>query len=177
MKKFVVLAVFALMGIMPMLAQNQQQGGGRRHFDPAEFKARMESFIRDRAGLSQAEAESVLPLFFEMKEKQMKMSYAIMNLKRECMMPNNDGKAKYEERITKIMNLEVESAKLGQRYYAKMCKLVDAKKVIGVMMADDAFHREMLMSVGGRGGYGQPGGFGPHRGGNNQRGGFGQPGK
>lgn len=150
MKKFIALIMFSLVSVMPMLAQPQREGG-RPHFNPEEFKNRMESFIREKVGLTQAEGEKLFPLFYEMKGKQMNINRAIAKLKRNPS-GNGAGTTNYSSVVSKIVSLNVELSKVQQTYYNKMCKVVDAKKVFDLMLAEDAFHREMLRKAGPRDG-------------------------
>ncbi len=149
MKKYIVLLVFSVMALMPAMAQ-QPREDAHRQFNPEEFKSRLESYIRERVGLSQAEGDKLLPIYFEMKEKQLGINHAIMRLKRNAA-PQNGCCPNYCEIVTQISNLNVELAKIEQTYYPKMCKVVDAKKVFDLMLAEDAFHREMLRKFGPRG--------------------------
>lgn len=146
MKKCVVMLFLFLIGFAPAMAQGQANNGNnkeRRHFSPEEFQTMMRNYIRDKAGLSQAEADKLFPIYLEMKTKQMELNGKMMGLKRKQLDANADSK-EYCSLITQITNLNVELAKVEQVYYAKMCKVVDAKKVYKVMGAEDAFHREML---------------------------------
>ena len=158
MKKYIACIVLSLMAFVPVLAQ-QPKGDGRRQFNPDEFKARLEAYIRDKVGLSQAEGDKLFPIYFEMKEKQLGINHAIMKLKRTAAPQNGGSCPNYCEIVTQITNLNVELAKIEQTYYPKMCKVVDAKKVFDLMLAEDAFHREMLRMAGPRGG-GSHGGVG-----------------
>ena len=50
----------------------------------------------------------------------------------------------------KIVQTRIESAKLEEGYCKKMCKVVPAQKVYAMMLAEDAFHRELLQAAGQR---------------------------
>ncbi len=139
------------MTALPTMAQ-QPNNRDRRHFNPEEFRTMMRNYIRDKACLTQQEADKLFPIYFEMKTKQMELNGKMMKLKRQAPACNASSK-EYAEIISQITELNVELAKLEQTYYAKMCKVVDAKKVYNVMGAEEAFHREMLWGAtpgGGR---------------------------
>ena len=114
------------------------------HFNVEEFRAKMKAYIAQKADLTPTECEKVFPLFQEMKEKQRELMQKEMKLKRS-EMPETDKES--QERLLKITQLHVNAAKLEEAYYRKMCKAISAKKVYAIMLADDAFHREMLKSV------------------------------
>lgn len=170
MKKYLVLFILSLLVALPSVAQQQGNKNQQRHFNPEEFQTMMRNYIRDKAGLTQAEADKLFPIYLEMKTKQMELNGKMMGLKRK-KLDANAGSAEYSKLLTQITALNVELAKLEQTYYAKMCKVVDAKKVYQVMTAEDNFHREMLMRAGNRNRMpGMPGaGFGPAPGGQQQQ--------
>ena len=68
MKRYVALFVLMLVCLLPVAAQQREEG--RPRFNMEEFQGWMKSFIRERACLTQAEADLVFPVFFEMKQKQ-----------------------------------------------------------------------------------------------------------
>ena len=68
MKRYVALIVLMLACLLPVAAQQREEG--RPRFNMEEFQGWMKSFIRERACLTQAEADLVFPVFFEMKQKQ-----------------------------------------------------------------------------------------------------------
>ena len=142
MKKYIFLFILSLVTAIPMLAQPQNNREGR-HFNPEEFQNMMRNYIRDKASLTQAEADKIFPIYLEMKTKQMELNGKMMGLKRKT--PDaNAGSKEYCDLITQITTLNVQLAKVEQTYYVKMCKVVDAKKVYKVMCAEDEFHRQML---------------------------------
>lgn len=149
MKRYITMMLLLLLALMPVSAQ-QNNGDRRHHFDPQAFKMKQDAFIREKACLSQAEAEKVFPIFHELKEKQWGLNRKVWELKRK--QPCQTDSKECATIVSQITALNVEIAKLEQTYFAKMCKVVDAKKVLSVMQADDAFHREMLRNAGPRGG-------------------------
>lgn len=177
MKRYATILVLALLTCLPTLAQ--QREGGRPQFNPEEFKTQMRNYIREKANLTQQEAEAVFPIYAEMKQKQMEYNGQIRLLK--MPFPPKDGN-QCKEAVEQITVLSVKLAQLEKEYYAKMCKVIDAKKVYNIILAEDAFHREMLQNAnrglhrGGQGGFGQRGGqgFGQRQGGWNGHGHGGQ---
>ena len=120
----------------------QAQDNKRPRFNPEEFKARMETYIAQKAGLSQSESEKVFPIFHEMKAKQRELMYKENKLKRSIGF--NEPEKTYQNALNKILDLHVEAADIEESYYKKMCKAIPAKKVYAIMRADGDFHREML---------------------------------
>lgn len=140
----------AVLMSLPTAAQ-QPREGGRRQFNPQEFVNRLHNFIREKASLSQEDADKVFPIYHEMKGKQMELNRKIMTLKRQAPDANAADKD-IEATIDQIKSLNVQLAQVEQSYYAKMCKVIEARKVYKLMKAEDAFHREMLRKAApGRG--------------------------
>ena len=121
----------------------QTQENKRPRFNPEEFKAKMEAYITQKAELTPAEAEKVLPIFLEMKDKQFEVMKKVQKLKqkREEQFENEKD---YEEALEKMGELDIQGAKIEAAYYKKMSQAVSAKKAYRIKMADDAFHREAL---------------------------------
>ena len=66
MRRLLTTIAMTLLLALPVLAQSEK----RARFSPEEFKAKLETFIAQRACLSQGECEKVFPIYHEMKEKQ-----------------------------------------------------------------------------------------------------------
>ncbi len=126
--------------------------GNKHHprFDPAEFRAKLEAYITQKAGLTNAEAAKFFPIYHEMKGKQRELSKKILDLKRKHPASNAPEK-QYSDVINKIAELDVEAAKIKATYYKKLCKAVPPQKVYNAILADDSFHREMVQRFNGRG--------------------------
>ena len=138
MKKLTTIIAMALLLATSTMAQEQK----RPRFNPEEFKAKMESYIVQKAELTQSESETVLPIFFEMKEKQRKLMQNEQKLKQDNAAAKTDKDC--QTILNEITNIRVESAKIGAAYYKKMSKAISPQKVYRIMCADDSFHREML---------------------------------
>ncbi len=150
MKKILSFLILVLLAATTAVAQPNNNKGEKPQFNPEEFKTMMRNYVRDKACLTQAEADKLFPIYFEMKTKQMEMNGKMMKLKRQKPDCNATTK-EYSDLISQITELNVALAKLEQTYYAKMCKVVDAKKVYNVMCAEEEFHREMLLRANSMG--------------------------
>lgn len=149
MKKiFSILAVLMWLAL-PVWAQENK----RPRFNPEEFKAKMETYITQKAGLSQAEVEKVFPIFHEMKSKQFEVQKQVQKLKRDNRF---ESESDYQDALTKMGELSIEGAKIETAYYKKISKAVSAKKAYRIKMADDAFHREILQHINNTGKDRQP---------------------
>lgn len=133
----IIIALFIMLSAAPVVAQDNK----RPRFNPEEFRAKLEAYITQKAGLTQGESEKVFPLFHEMKEKQRKLMHREQKLKHKKELESDKD---YQEALDEITEIRTESAKIGATYYKRMSKAISPKKVFMVMRADDSFHREML---------------------------------
>ncbi len=137
MKTLLTSIAMVLLLALPAQAQDNK----RPRFNPEEFKARMETYIAQKAELSPAESEKVFPIYHEMKAKQRDLMQQEYKLKRNSI---GDSEKAHQEALLKIVKLHKEAADIEETYYKKMFKAISAKKVYAIMRAEDAFHREML---------------------------------
>lgn len=142
MREWLLRASCIVIMMMAMLTSALAQPPKGR-FSPEEFRAHLEEFISKEAGLTASEGKAFLPIFHEMKEKQIKAQDEIFRLKRNGPAGNASDK-EFANAIQKIKNLEVEKAETEEEYYKKMCKVISARKVFLVMRAEDKFHRRMI---------------------------------
>ena len=144
MKRLTSIIVMSLVLMLQMSAQENKHP----RFNPEEFKAKLEAFITEKADLTQEESKRVLPIYQEMKDKQRKLKQTEWKLKRNAKKLDSDKEC--QEALMKIVQTRIESAKLEEGYCKKMCKVVPAQKVYAMMLAEDAFHRELLQAAGQR---------------------------
>ena len=136
-------SIIAITLILALQVSAQDNKGAR--FSPEEFRAKLEGFITQKACLSQEECQKVFPIYHEMKDKQRKLRQEEYKLKRNCMQSEKD--KDYLDVLNKITQMRIEAAEIEETYYKKMCKVVTAKKTYAIMLAEDAFHREVLNSI------------------------------
>ena len=139
MKRLVTIIATVMLLALPAVAQNDK----RPRFNPEEFRARLEAYIAQHACLTPGECEKVFPIYHEMKEKQRELQKKEHQLKYRTLKPE-DAEKNYQDALTQIAELHIEGAKIESTYYKKMCKAVSPKKVYGIILAEDAFHRDML---------------------------------
>lgn len=151
------IVFFISMLFAVLTATAQPKNLGKDKFNPEEFKARMDNYVREKAQLSNEEAEKIFPIYHEMKKKQFEIMVQIRQLKftgrgkKNIATTNQPTEADYSKALKQINELNIELAKLQQTYYEKMSKELPAEKVLNIMRAEDKFHREMMGKVGERG--------------------------
>ena len=124
---------------MPMVAQQRPE----MKFDPARFDAEMEQFITTEVGLSPKEASQFFPVFREMLRKQ-RVIFAEM--RRYHHVDINDDKA-CSEAIRKRDELDIQIKEIQQEYDNTFLKILPAGKVMGVIKAEEKFHRQAFRSA------------------------------
>lgn len=137
MKKIAIILLLAFIAGAMALAQE-----GQKHFNPEEFRARLEAFITSEAGFTDDEAQTFYPIYHEMKNKQRNIQYRIFKIKKENCKA--EGEKDYIDIIKTINCLNKRKAHIQEQYYQKMCEAVPAQKVFKAMLAEDRFHRQAL---------------------------------
>lgn len=149
MKKMITLMASMLMCICMVAQQHnsnggKQQQGGRREFNPELYMKKMNEFVTHEAGLTEAESAKFFPMLKEMLDKQ----HGLMKQQRELMMKGwknqNLSEAEYEQMVTKVASLDVESKKVEQTYYKQFHTVLSWKKVYAVRIALSRFQMEAL---------------------------------
>lgn len=158
MRKILILFMATLL-CLGATAQNRKPGHPR--FSPEEFEQKLHDFVSPKAGFTAREEEDFFRLHKEMRQKQMKLQKEIGKLKR----PDTEGADDKEmaRRVMKIAELEEECADIKQDYYEKMARVIPGRKLHKAILAEDAFHRQMLRHVAPRHGQRGEGPKGPQK--------------
>lgn len=141
MKRLIITLVCAAFAIVVSAQQNGQQRA-KHEFSPERYRQNLEEFVKREAGLTEEEAQKVLPLLHEMFERQRKNNDEAREAMRSC--GENASEADYERAVTKALSLDVENKKLEGDYYHKIHKVLTWKKIHAVRVALWKFQREVL---------------------------------
>ncbi len=118
---------------------------GNRKFNPARFEADLEKFITTEAHLTQSEAAKFLPLYREMRQKQMAYFKKDRDLFRN--IKSTDNKA-CENVIKQHDAYEIAIKKIQSTYHGKFVKVLPPSKILQIMKAEDKFHRQLFSHSG-----------------------------
>ncbi|MCD8282945.1 MAG: hypothetical protein LUC22_06815 [Prevotella sp.] len=127
-----------------------QDGGGapgKGNFDPKDFEQRLEKFVVKEAGITKTEAAKFLPIYREMRQKQI----AIMDADRQARKKKPATDKECEAVIKAHDAAEVQLKRVLQTYHAKMLAVIPASKVMKVTLAENKFHREAFRKAPGKG--------------------------
>ncbi len=108
------------------------------NFDPKEFEQKLEQHVVQEAGLTKAEEEKFLPIYREMRQKQIK----VMQSQRKAHDTKPTTEKDFEALLKARDNADIELKKIAQTYHNKMLNVMPASKVIKVMRAEQDFHRD-----------------------------------
>lgn len=147
MKKY-ILAIITLFICLFMNAQAPNNAwknkDSRKPFTPELYMKKLNEFVTREAKLTPTESAKFFPMLVEMLGKQ----FALEKQQREALFkarrnPKMD-EDEYEKIIAKVLNTDVEMAKIEQTYYKKFHMVLTWKKVFAVRMALNKFKMEAL---------------------------------
>lgn len=136
-----ILTLLAAM-LVCLGATAQDNRAARPRFTPEEFEQKLHAFVSPKADFSPKEEEAFFRLHKEMRQQQQKVQKRIQRLKRPDT--ENAGDKEMARRVVKIAELEEECADIKKDYYEKMARVIPGSKLHKAILAEDAFHRQML---------------------------------
>ena len=113
-----------------------------------EFRARQQSFITERAGLTAEEASKFFPLYFELQDRKKELNGEAWKLMREGR-EKDTAEDRYGEIMEGVLDARIESDKLEKEYLKKFQKILSNKKIYLIQRAEMRFHRELLKGMKG----------------------------
>ncbi len=139
--KQILLTFLLCLATINISAQHQRENH-RPRFNPQQYHQKLVSYITKSAELDEQEAQDFFKLYDEMKDKQRKLQKQINEQKYKNHKGLSDKDA--QQRILKMLDIEEEMADIKEDYYKKMLKKLPASKMHRAILAEDAFHRQML---------------------------------
>lgn len=122
-----------------MQAQDKKKPG----FSKEEFRARQESYLTEKAGLTKEEATRFFPIYFELQDRKKAINDEGWSQIRKGKDPKTT-EAEYEEIVDNIVKARIQSDKLDLEYLQKFKKILSAKKIYKLQRAEMKFHRDIL---------------------------------
>ena len=138
MRKLVLMMVFAVYA-MTGFAQPHNDG---KKFSPEQFMQELHSFLIREADLTQQEADAFFPVYDEMKEKERKL---FKNQRKDfkALQTNED----FQKAVEEYDKIDLQLKELQQTYHKKFFKVLPAKKVFGIIRAEDKFRTQMFRKM------------------------------
>lgn len=140
MKKY-LLIIITVFCSMALYAQD------RPKFDPVKFEADLEQFVIKEANITPAEQKEFLPIFREMRKKQV----SLMEASRKNFGKKPSTEQEWEQSIKNHDAMEIEMKKIAQNFHLKAIKVIPASKVMKVIKAEECFHRQQFKQFAGKG--------------------------
>lgn len=144
MKKTLITTMFLLLGIMTTTAQERPMN--KPHFSPEEFQAKQRTYITEKAGLTQEEADSFFPLFFELQKKKFELEH---NVRKDFRKSRNEKMTDEECRnfVYQMADTRIEIAKLEREYTDKYLQVLSPCKLRHVQHAEGMFQRDLMKKM------------------------------
>ena len=144
MKRYLLLFI----SVICLAASAQEQTGKPRppRITPEEFQAKQKEFITQHADLTEEESTAFFPLYFELQSKKHEVNGRVWK-KARAVRPHERTEEECNEMIDAWADAKIECATLEKQYLAQFKKILPAKKLMRVQMAEDRFQRELLRSI------------------------------
>ncbi len=133
MRRILLVFCFSL-----ALSSAAAQGAGRGGFSPKQFEADLEKYVVKEAGITKKEAEKFLPIYREMRQKQI----AVMDAERKTRAGKPATEKECETVIRAHDSAEIQLKKIVQTYHNRMLSVIPASKILKVTAAENEFHRD-----------------------------------
>ena len=135
-----------LIGFVCLAAAAQQPQGQRPRMTHEEYQAKQKEFIIHHAELTNEESAVFFPLYFELQSKKHEINGRAWK-KVRSVRPHERTEEECNEMIDALADVKIECAMLEKEYLAKFKKILPAKKLMRVQMAEDRFQRELLRNM------------------------------
>ena len=144
MKKTLITAMFLFLGTIAATAQGRPTN--RPHFSPEEFQAKQKAYITEKAELTNEEADSFFPLYFELQKKKFELEH---NVRKDFRKSRNEKMTDEECRnfVYKMADTKIEIAKLEREYADKYLKVLPPCKLRRVQHAEGMFQRDLMKKM------------------------------
>lgn len=142
MRKIILCFLFCL-SVVAAAAQDKGGTPEKGAFSPKEFEANLEKYVIKEAGITAKEAEKFLPVYREMRQKQID----IMDAERKTQAKKPATEKECEATIKAHDNAEIQLKKIVQTYHNKMLEIIPASKIMKVTRAENQFHRDSFRQM------------------------------
>ncbi len=147
--------IISFLAILLLFTSLVSAQGHRRELTPemrAKFEAQKISYITQQLEISPKGAQKFWPLYNEMKSKKdafhLEFRQLIRSLKGELENLSEDELIKISDRMPE---LKVEKAKMEREYHYKFKKVLSAKQILDLHLAEKQFQGMLLRRIKGEG--------------------------
>lgn len=111
-----------------------------------EFRKRQQTFLTERAGLTQEEAQKFFPLYFELQDKKHAYNKEAWQKQRKGK-ENGTTEAEYAKIVEDVLQIRITIDQMKLEYVRKYKQFLSAKKIYELQKAEMKFHRELLKNT------------------------------
>ena len=135
--RHIVLILLAWSLTLPLMAENKNK------HTKQEFRAKKEAYIKEKAGLTDEEAEKFFPLYFQLEDLKKNVNEKAWNKARTGEIPNTS-EEEYQKIINSYFDMQVQVAELEKEFIEKFKAIISGKKIYLVYRTEITFNRNML---------------------------------
>ena len=132
-----IIILFACLFCLPTMAQKKNKS------NEAEFRAKQQTYMAQKAGLTQEEADKFFPLYFEFQDKKKEINKRAWEGAKQGKAPETTNE-EYESIINKFFDDQEAIVKLEKEYINKYRTVLSDKKIYMIYWAEIKFSKNML---------------------------------
>lgn len=138
--KNILLFLFIWSITLPLAAQNKEKCSKQ------EFRAKKEAYLKEKAELTDEEAQKFFPLYFQLEDLKKDVNGKAWTKARKGK-DSETTEEEYTDIINTFVNVQVQAAALDKEYLEKFKTILSAKKIYMVFRAEIKFNRNMLKII------------------------------
>lgn len=137
MKTQYLILLMAFLFCLPTLAQKKEAN------NKAEFRAKQQAYMAEKAGLTLEESEKFFPLYFEFLDKKKGINRQTWENSKKGKAPETTEK-EYRNIIDQFIDSQEIIVNLEKEYINKYRELLSDKKIYLIYQAEIKFNRNMM---------------------------------
>ena len=137
MKIRYIIMLLACIICLPVSAQKKDK------YSKAEFRAKKQAYIAQKAELTKEESEKFFPLYFEFQDKKKAMNKEAWSIAKKGKAPETTDQ-EYGEIIDNFFDNQEAIVKLEREYIRKYREILSDKKIYMIYWAEIKFSKNML---------------------------------
>lgn len=135
--------LFAILFLSIITICSADAQGPRNKMSKEDFKERQQKYFMEKSGITEEEATQFFPIYYELQDKKAAINNKVWGNVRKNKDQNLSEK-EYSDLITHLAKAKIASDELDLEYIPKFKKIISAKKLFKLQIAEMSFHRDML---------------------------------
>lgn len=125
---------------LPILAQKKDK------CSQEEFRSKKEAYLKEKAGLTDEEAQAFFPLYFQLEDLKKDINGKAWKKARKGRKSQTT-EEEYKDIVDTFVNVQIQAAALDKEYLEKFKKVLSSQKIYMVFYAEIKFNRNMLKII------------------------------